>query len=218
MVSFLEIVSFIFIVSIFFLSRDNKKYNRQNKLKEFVKWCIIEDKPKVNTYKTSLYNSINEIQNELNILSEYRLSTNNDWDTVKKILKEFQRIIILSYFSDTLPTPKIKSNSEIENDTCFFYLLQRYLAEHRYESSFLGYKMQEVIKKTDKPDTITDLSESEYELTDFSLIFNKLYYITYLYCKNNPILNPKGKYWNDEAEIEKTIKLKKFSAAKVISQ
>lgn len=217
MISFLEIISFIFIVSIFFLSRDNKKYNRQNRLKEFVKWCIIEDSQKDSHYKTNLPDLVSEIQNELNISSEYRLSTTDDWDIVKKILKEFQNVIIQSYFSDTLPIPKIKSSYKIENDTCFFYLLQRYLSDHRHDKLFLGCNMLVTTDNSNKAAPL-DLSKSNYELTDFSLIFNKLYYITYMYCKKNSILNPRGKYWNDETEIERVIKYKAVPAAEVSSQ
>lgn len=120
------------------------------------------------------------------------------------ILSSFQKQLTQEYFLNILRLPKTKY--EIDGKTYFMGTLLNYLQEHQCDSVFIGNNMHE--KRIEYKEYGTwgkKLYDATYIITDFSVILHKLYYITYIFCKNSKIFNPNGNLFYNEHAIENII-------------
>lgn len=187
-----------------------KENTKEKRRKEVVAWCVNEP----NRYRDYLYlwEYISNAQIKLNLLQEYRISTDEEWDLAKEIIKGFQKDITRKFFSNQLSLPT--SKYVISDETYFMYLLQEYLEQHQFDIEFLGYNMyKETISYKSYGSWGGPLYDATYALTDFAVVFQKIYYISYIHCKNSSAINPKGKYlyWANEHSIEDIIDSRRFS-------
>lgn len=99
----------------------------------------------------------------------------NEIDIAKKILSEFQKSIISSYFNESLHTKFIFVN--MPDKDYFMYSFFHFLREN--SSGHLFYDFD--ILKFKSSNNIV----SKYTMTEQGLIYYKLYYITCYYCENS---------------------------------
>ena len=186
---------------------------REKKLKEVVAWCAT-DNSNIFRCNLHLWEYISNAQIELNLLPEYRISTDEEWILAKDIIKGFQKDVTQKYFSNQLSIPT--SKYVISEETYFMYLLQTYLKQHQCDYDFLGYDMhKETISHKSYGSWGGPLYDATYALTDFAVVLHKLYYISYMHCKNSSPLNPNGEYWSNEHSIEDIIDSRQLSVSRM---
>ena len=114
-------------------------------------------------------------QKELKIPKQYWLSSETDRAVVVKIIEDYKAKLSAAYFEDRFHPKKTKG--EQTSISCFMLSFYDYFDRTK----------------------IHDIPGHQYE--EFSLIYYKAYYITYLYCKNSPISNPSlFPNWKDYVE------------------
>lgn len=134
-----------------------------------------------------------------------------EWETVKIIIANFQKVIVQKYFHNSLNLPKSKY---IDGEIYFMYLLQGYLEENQCNHSFLGYDMhKETISRENYGSWGGQLYDATYALTDFALIYHKLFYIAYMSCKESKAFNSIGNCFNNEAALEEIIDSRRISVS-----
>lgn len=186
---------------------------REKKLKEVVAWCAT-DNSNIFRCNLHLWEYISKAQIKLNLLPEYRISTDEEWIFSKDIIKGFQKDVTQKYFSNQLSIPT--SKYVISEETYFMYLLQTYLKQHQCDYDFLGYDMhKETISHKSYGSWGGPLYDATYALTDFAVVLHKLYYISYMHCKNSSPLNPNGEYWSNEHSIEDIIDSRQLSVSRM---
>ena len=197
----------------YYIIKKSIENSREKKLKAIVAWCAT-DNSNTFRYNLHLWEYILNAQIKLNLLPEYRISTDKEWNLAKDIIKGFQRDITQKYFSNQLSIPT--SKYVIAGETYFMYLLQGYCEEHQCDYGFLGYDMhKETISYKSYGSWGGLLYDATYSLTDFAMVLHKLYYISYMHCKKSSPLNPNGEYWSGEHSIEEIIDSRRLSVSRI---
>lgn len=185
---FLAILCSILIFTVICMADQLRKCHREKTLKKFVSWAVVYNSYLVYSHDMPLWMYIHNAQIKLCIHKEYRISSDEEWRLAKEILQEFQTDLMQTYFKGNLRLPK--SKYEITGEHFFMYRLEHFLESHLRDSEFLGYDMR------------TYGGDSSYFLTDFSVVYYKLYYVIYLFCKNCKPLNESGMLYNDRVFLE----------------
>lgn len=181
-------------------------------LRALVAWCITENS---NEYRCNLHlhEYISNAQYDGKILEDYRITDEAEWNITKEIIIYYQKDMTQMYFTNRLSLPK--SKYEIPGEHYFMYSLQSYLGEHQCDYAFCGHDMhKETISRKNYGSWGGQLFDATYALSDFSLVFHKLYYISYMFCKHSQILNPKGELFSNEGDIEDIIDAKQISLSR----
>lgn len=103
-------------------------------------------------------------QEKLKIPTQYRLDKETDFSIVIKIIEDYKVKLSVAYFEDRFQPSKTERDQT--SVVCFMLSFYDYLDR---------------AKTHDIPG---------HQDEGFTLAYFKVYYITYLYCKNNPISNP----------------------------
>lgn len=208
------VISIILLcILVYVIIKKGMESAKEKKLKEVVAWCATDNS---NTFRCNLHlwEYISKAQIKLNLLQEYRISTDEEWNLAKEIIKGFQKDITQKFFSNQLSIPA--SKYVISEETYFMYLLQRYLEQHQCDYDFLGYDMhKETISHKSYGSWGGPLYDATYALTDFAVVLQKLYYISYMHCKKSSTINPKGEYWSNERSIEDIIDSRRLSVSRM---
>ena len=116
----------------------------------------------------------------------YKITDEKEREIAKDILKEYQRFLTQEYFSRKLSCPKTKYTDYGEH--FFFANLFDFLSSHQCDYTFIGNDMHdELLSRKQYGKSYTSDSESTYKLSAFGIVFHKLLYISYLFCKESPI-------------------------------
>lgn len=107
---------------------------------------------------------------------------NDEWEMVKELISDCQHDIIQRYFNDELPIFTYKS--KITGEMYFMYLLHEYIKKHQCDFNFLGHDMHKELISMKSYETRFVSRELSFYLSDFAIVLNKLYYASYIYCKN----------------------------------
>ena len=180
------------------------KYTQEQKLRGLVSWSAIGDySPAFGRYsyvRELLIAVLNAQYNDA-IDKKYRIAEEIEKQYVNEILKEYQKDIMRSYFKGHLAL--IKSKYAIRGEDYFMFSLHDFLSEHQCDYKFLGYDMhKERLEYTRYGETISAGFDATYALTDFAIVYHKLYFIAYMYCKNSKITNPNGNCFCNEKFIK----------------
>lgn len=189
-------------VALYFFTKKYIEYSRQNKLKELISWCVTEDS-NIHRCNLNLEDYIWNAQIKLNLPQQFLIDVDTvDYEDIKIILKKFQQDTAKKYFNDSnsfsLPKSKYKLNSE----TYFYYLLHSYL-DTCDSHSFIGYEI--LGAQLSRKEYDGDGWDATYQLTDFGIVFYKLLYISYKFCKNNNILDSSCSYFFNEKALQDVI-------------
>lgn len=146
------------------------KYSKEQQLRELISWSAIGDYSPVMgcySYVREPVLAVFNAQYDKSIDPKYRMSFEEDQKCVTEIIEAFQQDIMRSYFRGQRIV--IKSKYAVREETYFIFALYVFLCEH----------------------------QSEYFETDKKIVYRKLNYITYMYCKNNKALQNYVPSWNE---------------------
>ena len=136
---------------------------------EKIKWCIANDPSSYNIENQrsglKLRNAIARVQSQLSIDTKYKI-TLGEKELVDKIISAYQQNLIQEYFRG------FAVNHPLSNVDYFVITFQEFLERSKDEETFSGEIM--LIQKS------YNESDIVYELTDFAVTYNKLYYIASL--------------------------------------
>ena len=136
--------------------------------------------------------------------TKYRIFCEADCAHTEKILSAYREYILNKYFSGILRLPK--RTPLIPQNDFFMLTLCSFLADNYCESKFAGQDMHsETLSYSRHGSWGCALYEAEYKLSDFGIVVAKLYYISYVACKNSIYINPKGKFYTDEDHLKEII-------------
>lgn len=174
-----------------------REFSREKKLREYVSWHF------TGYDGIPLWAEISNVSSKLELSAEYWI-VDRDNEFVDVILDGFKKDLTECYFRGCLRL--LKSKQEVRCRDYFLIALCGYLKEHRFDYNFLGYDMRkEMISRNPRDITTGSGSERTYILTDFAIVYHKLYYITYMFCKNSQITNPCGEDFHNDNYIKEIL-------------
>ena len=196
-------VIFVAVILFGFLITKFIEYSLERKLKELVAWSVSDD-PSECRYNGPLHIYISNAQNKLSLPQEYRICGDDEWDVIKEILKQYQKELTQDYFLGKVHL--FVSKYVIYGEVYFMYALERFLDHHQCDYSFLSHKMQqETISYKSYGSWGGPLFDATFSLTDFAVVYHKLYYIAYLFCKNSKVINPKSDSYQGDNSIKEIL-------------
>lgn len=194
------------IIFIIYLINKQHKIGIEKMKKDYVCEIIHGDWQIDHYHKNYNFSYFEMIQGQLKLADEYKFRK-GDEKKVMKIFEDFKNNLSEEYFSNRIDLPKTKH--VLKSDTFLMYSLYMFL-DKRY---FFNFLCEEPMHK----ETITrknyngDGYNATYTATEFAIVVFKLLYTSYIYCKNNKAINPKGEYFNNETYIEELINTQQIS-------
>ena len=162
-----------------------RKLKKMENLKECVGWSVHEDNSL--RYNIPLWVHFRDAQLKDYIQDKYRITCEEEWDEAKEIIKRYQKELANSYFEERLWA--MESIYGIGGKDYFIYMLYVYLCENNN----YGYGQHSVFR----------LWNNELD-TRNKIVFHKMQYITYMYCKENLALQKNVPSWNEDV-LQKTL-------------
>lgn len=160
----------------------------------------------------NLYSYILDFQRELSIPQQYCLQGGQEELLAKKILLAFQNFIESAYFKkELLP---IRSKYVVYGEQFFARMLWVYLQKHSCDGKISGCDMHEKqLSQHRYGESISSGFDATYSLTQFGIVYHKLYYISFRFLGNSPIFNKNGTLFQepDSAFIKDAIDSAKIS-------
>ena len=146
------------------------KYKKEKELLDLISWSAIGDYCRAmgrTSYVREPTVAVFNAQFDANIETKYRLSYEADYTVVIELIKDFQLDLMRSYFKRNRVI--VKSKYAVSAMDYFMFALYVFLCDY----------------------------QSEYVLSDSAVVFCKMNYITYLYCKRSKILKSYVPDWNE---------------------
>ena len=180
---------------------------------EKVAWCVVDDS-KVRS-NLSLLDWLRNVQfyakrkeanyffphgDKLFLIEEKYWLRETEFDCAKQILKAYQKDLIQKYFTNHLI--EYSFTRKLTEAEYFLCTLNEFLEDHECEKTFDGNQMYNTKKYKDLGCWGTPLFEATYELTDFAVVYHKMYFIAQTYCltlRKNPLDTDTTSYQNAEA-------------------
>ena len=193
-----------------------RELSQERKLRELVSWSALGDYcPALSRYSyiSKLLIAALNAQYDDSIDKKYRITEEADKKYVIEIIEEYQKDIMRSYFKGHMKL--IKSKYAVSGKDYFLIALCGFLKDHQCDDKFLGHDMRkERLEYKHYGDWGGPCYDATYSLTDFAVVFNKLYYITYMYCKNSKITNPNGNCFSNEKFIQEILDTKQIQVSR----
>lgn len=188
----------LFWIAFFFIQSYRDKSSVAS-LKELAAWTLTEND---NVFRCNLRlrDYIHSAQLKYVSEKEFRIQTEEEWETVKTILGAYKEELSEAFFCNRLALPK--SKYAISGEIFFFYSLCSFLREHQCESTIAGHEMREKqLEYKRYGNWGGPLYDAKYLLSDFGITYHKLLYASYMYCQNSRAINTKGDFYNREESI-----------------
>ena len=155
-----------------------KKYKRN--LFDKVQWIATKSFEDSNSYiivRDNLFEYIEQAQFSLNVEENFCIDFSNEQekDFICKILDIHKQNIIDSFFRNSLT--KHKDYYNLNNLEYYMFHLMNFLEKNERRDKFNEKVLYEFFHKDEVYRT--------YKLTDYGISYQKLYYITFLFCANN---------------------------------
>lgn len=183
------------------------KYYEEKKLRKLVSWSVIGDYcPTLGRYSyiSGLSLAIRHAQCDDDIDAKYRITEEIERQYMDEIIEEFQKHMARSYFEGHLKL--MQSKYEVSGEHYFMMAMCKFLDSHQCDPEFFGNDMrQELLEHKTYGGGGSDAT---YSLSDFGILYHKMYYITYMFCKKSKIANPKGDCFQNEKSIKDIIDTK----------
>ena len=138
------------------------------------------------------------------IHEKYRIHIDEERTIAKEILKQYQQDLIQRYFSGKLSLAY--SPPKLTSAEYFLFTLSEFLQKHECEKSFNGNEMYKVKDYKSYGSWGGALYDATYELTDYAVVYHKMYYIAQMYCltlRKNPLDTETTSYIS--AEVTKKV-------------
>ena len=209
----MDILVYVLIVALIYFVERYFKLSKQQKLFDLVAWCASSSYGIDCVRSDPLRTCISRAQRELNISPSYRIDSKDDWQLVQEILCEYQRDLSNRYFNKLLDPNALKGKLPVRDEDYFMFSLYCFLDDHQCDSTFLGHEMREQILDYTRHSPMC--YDATYSLSDFALVYTKLYYIVYLSCKSSKVINPTGNRFGNLDHIKETIDTKQLSVSAV---
>ena len=142
-------------------------YAKDKQFLDMCSWSVIGRSMGQTSYVRDQVIEVFNAQFDNDIEEQYRLSYEKDYEIVVKIVKDFQLDFMRSFFHGRRLV--VKSKYSIYPNVYFILALYIFLCDHQYD----------------------------YSETDKKLVYRKVNYITYMYCKNNKALQNYVPSWNE---------------------
>ena len=134
---------------------------------------------------------INEAQHQLNIAFKYQIGT-ADMEYAKLIIELYRKELNKKFLNNTLRLDRYITKM---TDTEYFFLtFHSFLRKHDCDTSLSGKDLLNLKQKESLGMWGAQRYRAEYTLTEFGVVFYKLYYVTLLYCETNPSINNENKF------------------------
>lgn len=162
----------IFLVALSFFSWliDISEHSFTIILFDRVKECI-----STNSVREHIYRELDKAA------PEYWLRGKEQLTFADAIFLAFREDMITTYFYGKLKTTK--KITRLTPEDYFFYCFLLFLHQHNTDIYFCNKKMYELISQTNYGGY--GAYDATYSLTDYGLAYQKVYYVTALYCENN---------------------------------
>ncbi len=181
----------LLVVVFCFLFSKLREFYRVKSLRDLVAWSVTGGDG------IPLWAEISNAQIKLKLPKEYCVTGDDEWEYVREILAEYRKDLMLSYFKGHLIV--IKSKYVISGECYFMASLYAFLCDHQCDYDFLGYKMhKKQISYKSYGESFSAGFDATYALSDFAIVFHKMHYITYMYCKGDERLKGFVPAWNEE--------------------
>lgn len=200
-------ITILLIFSFYYLFSKLIELHRVKSLRDLVAWTV------TGGAGIPLWAEISNAQNKIKLPKEHRIAGDDDWSYVREIIDEYKKDLMLSYFRGHLIV--IKGKYAISGENYFMASLYAFLSDHQCDYEFLGHDMhKERISYKSYGESFSAGFDATYALTEFAVVFHKMHYITYMYCKGNEILKAFVPEWNEKNLKEildtKQIQLSRF--------
>lgn len=198
MISCAIVVAVLIIVLSIWSLREVKKARKADDLKNMVAW-IVSPKDDIR-WNIPLWAHVKDAQLHCNIPDKYRISWDTEKEYVNDIISVFQDDLVNRFLCGSITYKKINELTlpKLTAKYTDFFLFQLFcfLSEHHCNSSVLGHDVYaKQISYQDHGMWGRPLYNAVYEFSDFGRTVHKLYYITFLSCKNSIIYKDEIAGW-----------------------
>ena len=122
------------------------------------------------------------------IPEEYWLQSDEERNIAKEILRAYQKELCQKYFAGRMIPSR--SMCKLSDEEYFLFTLKEFLEKHECETSFFGYEMYKTKEYKSHGSWGVPLFSATYELTDFAVVYHKMYLTAQTYClalRKNPL-------------------------------
>ena len=187
----LGIIFIAFFVSKFYT------YIQQENIKNKVATCI---QGYIGGHSSQI-DVLNEAQHQLNITFEYQFGT-ADMECVKLVIELYRKELNKNFLDNILRHDRYITKM---TDTEYFFLtFHSFLRKHDCDTSLGGKDLLNLKQKENLGMWGAQRHRAEYSLTEFGVVFQKLYYITLLYCETNPSINNENQFCGSD-RVKRTL-------------
>lgn len=190
MESVLAMLFIVFVVVAIIAFKKWHEASQERNLRDLVEWSTSSDNHIRCNLSLSAY--VYNAQIKLFLPQEYRIAGDEERKTANELLEEYRKDLMQAYFAGKLNIPK--SKYVVQGQDYFMFALYAFLSDHQCDYEFLGHNMRKA--------------------TDFAVVFHKMHYITYMYCRKNETLKDLVPEWNEKNLKEiletKQIQLQRF--------
>lgn len=213
MIAFLLVILFVMVTCLSVFIPKYRQHRDHTVLYNLVSWCVTKDSS-IFRCNLPLSSYVFNAQNDLEVPSQYRLSVSQEQAAVEELLASFQNELMKDYFEGSLRC--VKSKYVIPGNHYFMFALNSFLSEHQYDPCFNGHDMHKsTLSFNGHGSWGAPLFDASYELSDFAVVYHKLYYITYLFCKNSKVINSKGDAYCYSDSIKKILDTRQIDISRM---
>lgn len=193
----LVMIIFILVMAIIISLHKLKELSLQEKLRDLVAWSVSKDNPI--RCNIPLFSYVANAQIDLDLPKEYRISGDEGWGYVKEILSEYQKDLTQSFFSRCLTTKVLSGKYVPRGQDYFMLMLYIFLSDHQCDHKFADHDMRgEQLQYKQYGEGWSSPYDSKYTLSEFAIVYHKMHYIAYMYCRGNDAINGFVPEWCEE--------------------
>lgn len=179
----MESIISVFILAFIYMSiwafTTWRKLKKVERLKDHVGWSVCGD----NSFgsNTPLWEYLRAAQLKCCIQDKYQITCDEEWNEVKEIIAKYQNELVNSYFEDRLWA--MNSVYGILGRDYFIYMLYVFLSENENSAYWQN--------------SVFSFRNLRNRVERRNIVFHKMHYVTYMYCKKSLALQKNVPEWNE---------------------
>lgn len=176
--AYITIIILLVLLTIYLIDKNSL----QKALKDRVAWCVTADDNE-KRYGLTLLEYLNNVKAEL----KYKIVDEEETSISEYILKQYQSELLQSYFNEQIKQSRkeIEPKYHSQGQGYFFITLSDFLSKHECESRFYDKEMYNTKSYKSYGTWGVPLFDATYELTDFAVVYHKMYYLAQLFCESH---------------------------------